>query len=255
MGDAAGTRQKSNMITEDALLKVYPIYHGSDQCEMDMLELKYLEKQEELNSIEYKIENFQYFEKILPLQRFKQVDDDEICDKMKTELNDTIRCIVHPNAYLWPFDEMKLDVLSSMIPSHQGFVLCKALTAANKAHINLVLNILRDLKYTVVVYKKSHIKVIYKTIEKSLPEWCKNVTFLALNDLPHSRTEFIPPLNHWLNYCNYTSKAGDNRARKKLIHHLGKQILNIICVESHEAIRKEFKLKSKKYVSLLFEYN
>lgn len=257
MNNSNGTRAKSNMITEDALLKIYPIYHIDDHREMDSLELRYLEKQEELNSIEHKSENFQYFEKVLPLQRVNPVINHANYSKIEKDVKHSIKEIVHPNAYLCSFDEKKLDYLSSLIPSSRGFLLCKAFKAVQQEHIDMICNILHNYKYTVVVYSKQDMKIIYATIKNHLPEWYESVRFLVLRGLSSERgtRTYTPPRNHWLSYCTNTIRGGNNRAINKLMRYLGEQKLKITCVERMQEVVDEFGMKSDRYVSLLFTCN
>lgn len=239
------------MITEDALMKLYPIYHGCDELEMDKLELNIIDKQEELSNIHFKNEALMTYNVMLPKRRMKQMGPHETINGMNNALHDALKGIFHPNSFLHSLDELKLEFLQSQIPSTKGFLLCKKLLPADEQHRNLITNILYDFKYTVVLYRND-IEYVSANLKKEHPAWYQDVKFLVLSKLTDPGTmDYIAAPNHWLNYCHFDLQ--DNvEAKKKLWFNMGDQH-KIFCVQSHADVLDEFEKKSKRHVS--FNWN
>lgn len=247
MNNATGTRRKSNMITEDALMKLYPIYHGSDELEMDKLELELLEKEEELNEIDGKIETFQHFETFFPQRRMKPMKEPKTIEDICVELHDALKGMFHPNAFLSSFSDVKLQLLESSIPRTTGFLLCKALQPTEDQYKNLIDNILFDYKYTIVLFRDERKRVSEK-LNKVHPVWFQHVHYLILGELTDPGiVGYITPPDHWLQHCRYEMNSKPKHKRQ-IFNYLGQQ-QNVICVDTHADVQHEFEQNSQKYVS------
>lgn len=247
MNSANATHQTSNMITEDALMKLYPIYHGSDELEMDMLELELVEKEEELNAIDDKKEVFDYFETALPNRRTKLMEPQSMVD-MCTELRNSLKGMFDPNSLLHTDDELKFEIIKKKISKSEGFMLCSVFQPADEQHRNMINNILCDFKYTILLFSK-HEQRISNMLNNAHPDWYQNVHFLIIEDLDEPAAHYTLDVNHWLNLCRFEiiGNAGST-VRRKLLNYM-RERLNIICVHTHEEVQHEFERNSKKYVS------
>ncbi|XP_037051849.1 uncharacterized protein LOC119085541 [Bradysia coprophila] len=249
MKDASGTHRKSRMIPRDNLLKLYPIFHGSEELDMDKLELKLIVKKGELTKMKNEHEIFHFFEQVLPQRKIKEMAEPENIEEILAECNAAVKDIFHPKAYMPSNEKLKLTKLSSLIPSSKGFLLHGTFRAIDEQHQAFIENILEDYSSVIVLFKDTAAS-IYDILKKEYAEWYPNVTFLVLSELPEprSRVGYVAPQDHWLNYCTFTHTHIDDKNRRKLMFYLGKQ-LEIYRVESVYEVKEAFRHATKKYVA------
>lgn len=243
MEAANNTNQKINLISEDALMKLYPIFHSSDELEMDKFELNVISKDFERNTLKNDLNMAHYVNNFLPNRSIQSFEED--INAVLREFIDAIKSYFHPTTFLIPFDDLKLEVLQSMISKSDGFLLSQVVLPSE--HENLVNNILFDHKYTVVLYE-DNTDAVYEKLNKEHPGWFLDLKFLVLQNL-QNRGAYIAPTDHWLNCCVFKMDHYNYAVKDKLFNHLGEQ-LNIFCVDRTEDVQKEFEENSKKYVSL-----
>ncbi len=244
----SGTNLKMNVVTDDALTKLYSVYHGSDELAKAKLQFQLMQKKDELNEIEHSKENYEFFDTI-PERRMKEMDQPVDVREMFEEANNSLKGIFHPSSFIHPCDDVKFEYLRSLIPADTGFLLCDAVRAKDTADQPLIDHILCELKFMVVLYRDV-VKSIAKKLKEAHAEWFRNVQFLVLASLPKIAAREEPNLNHWILYANIENQHADDEALKKLELYLT-QKLNIECCDDQDTVKQEFAQGSKKYVSLL----
>ncbi|XP_037043919.1 uncharacterized protein LOC119079925 [Bradysia coprophila] len=251
MKGASGTYWKSRMIPRAGLLKLYPMFHGSEELDMDKIELQLILKKGELTKMKNEHEIFNFFEQVLPQRKMKEMAEPKSIEEILAKCNAAVRNIFHPKAYMPSNDELKLKKLRSLIPQNKGFLLNGTLRAIDEQHQAFIDTILEDYSSVIVLFKDTTVSMD-DTLKKEYAEWYPNVTFLVLSELPEpkSRVGYVAPQDHWLNYCTFTHKHIDDNNRRKLMFYLGKQ-LEIYSVESGHEVKEAFRHGTKKYVASL----
>ncbi|KAG4074947.1 hypothetical protein HA402_009372 [Bradysia odoriphaga] len=249
MKGASGTHWKSRMIPRENLLKLYPIFHGREELDMDKLELQLILKKGELTKLKNEHEIFHFFEVVLPQRKMKEMAEPKSIEEILAECNAAVKNIFHPKSFMPYNDELKLKKLRSLIPSDKGFLLHETFRAIDEQHQCVIENILEDYSSVIVLFKDTT-KFMHEMLKREYAEWYPNVTFLVLSELPEPgrRRGYVAPQDHWLNYCTFTLTNIDDKNRRKLMFYLGKH-LEIYFVESGDEVKEAFRHATKKYAA------
>lgn len=115
MTTKTGLQETSDMISEDALLKFYPIFHGSDELEKDKVKLQLLKREGQLDDLNAERNIFEYFDTALPNRRLKPMNQQQSIGPIFDEIQNSLKGLLDPNCFFFVDDDVKFEIFRTTI--------------------------------------------------------------------------------------------------------------------------------------------